>query len=41
MIWNFDMLLANESRTWAEDQGTYVLWHKGSLHVHLQPRKAG
>lgn len=37
MIWNFDMVLQEDSQTWAEDERMYGVWSKGSLNVRLLP----
>lgn len=37
MIWNFDLVLADDSQDWMERQMIYVLWAKGALNVYLKP----
>ncbi|RYO89206.1 hypothetical protein DL766_003612 [Monosporascus sp. MC13-8B] len=37
IVWNFDMVLEDDSRDWLEDQKSYVLWDKPSLNVRLTP----
>ncbi|KAF9875733.1 cytochrome p450 [Colletotrichum karsti] len=37
LIWNFDLLLADDSQDWMEKQMIYVLWAKGPLNVYLKP----
>ncbi|OLN81715.1 Isotrichodermin C-15 hydroxylase 15 [Colletotrichum chlorophyti] len=37
LIWNFDLVLADDSRGWMEKQKIYTLWEKGSLNVYLRP----
>ena len=36
LLWNFDLELMPESRTW-NDQKIYVLWEKGAINVKLFP----
>lgn len=38
MIWNFEMRLADDSRSWGESQRAFVLWEKPQLNVYLTPR---
>lgn len=37
ILWNFDMMLCDESRGWAS-QKSYLLWDKPSLWVNLSRR---
>ena len=37
MIYNFDLTLAEESKTWLEKQRAYPLWLKGPLYIHVEP----
>ncbi|KAK1731959.1 hypothetical protein CaCOL14_009127 [Colletotrichum acutatum] len=37
MLWNFDLVLADESKAWMETQKIYTLWEKGPLNVYLKP----
>ncbi|KAG6364587.1 hypothetical protein INS49_006189 [Diaporthe citri] len=37
MIFNFDIELAEPEHDWMEKQRADFLWHKGPLHVHLNP----
>lgn len=37
VIFNFDMHLAEDSRSWLETQKCHILWDKPSLNVHLKP----
>ncbi|KAH8744430.1 cytochrome P450 monooxygenase [Diaporthe sp. PMI_573] len=39
IVWNFEMRLAEDSKSWGEDQTAYVLWEKPPLNVHLTPRR--
>ncbi|TEA14427.1 Cytochrome P450 monooxygenase aclL [Colletotrichum sidae] len=41
VIWNFDMVLAEDSQDWMEKQMIYVLWAKGPLNVYLKPVERG
>jgi hypothetical protein len=34
LIWNFDLELMPESRTW-DDQKVFSLWQKGAINVKL------
>jgi hypothetical protein len=36
-LWNFDMQLAEESSSWAENMKIYLLWEKPPLYVRLKP----
>ncbi|KAI7778544.1 hypothetical protein LA080_002054 [Diaporthe eres] len=40
IIFNFDMVLAPESKDWAEDQMLFSFWQKPALNVYFKPRKA-
>lgn len=37
LLWNFDLVLAEESKAWMETQKIYTLWEKGPLNVYLKP----
>ncbi|RYP36843.1 hypothetical protein DL767_003233 [Monosporascus sp. MG133] len=37
IVWNFDMVLEEDSRDWLKDQRCYLLWHKPPLNVRLTP----
>lgn len=37
VLFNFNMRLADDSRTWIEDQKVYSLWRKNPLNVYLTP----
>ncbi|OHE93749.1 cytochrome P450 [Colletotrichum orchidophilum] len=37
LLWNFDLVLAEDSRAWMETQKIYTLWEKGPLNVYLKP----
>ena len=39
MIWNFDLMLDNDSKTWIDDNEVYMIWEKMPLNVYLTPRK--
>lgn len=39
LVWNFDILFAEENRGWDERSNFYILWEKGPVKVHLTPRK--
>ncbi|KAF6832491.1 cytochrome p450 [Colletotrichum plurivorum] len=39
LIWNFDLVLADDSQDWLEKQKIYILWAKGPLNVYLKPVK--
>ncbi|KZL75146.1 cytochrome P450 [Colletotrichum tofieldiae] len=41
LLWNFDLVLADDSKQWMETQKIYTLWQKGSLNVYLRPVKRG
>ncbi|KAK2033467.1 cytochrome P450 [Colletotrichum zoysiae] len=38
VLWNFDLQIEDESRSWMEIQKLYTLWKKGHLNVRLTPR---
>lgn len=38
IIWNFEMILADDSRNWTESQEAWVVWEKPKLNVYLTPR---
>ncbi|KAI1868414.1 uncharacterized protein JN550_006330 [Neoarthrinium moseri] len=38
MLFNFDMVLNDESRDWMANQRAYNIWSKPPLHVRLSPR---
>jgi len=38
-LWNFDVQIAEESKTWLDGQKTFVIWQKGPMNVYLTPRK--
>jgi cytochrome P450 len=40
LIWNFDLELMPESRTW-NDQKVFTLWQKGEINVKLSPVSRG
>lgn len=37
LLWNFDLVLAEDSEAWMETQKIYTLWEKGPLNVYLRP----
>lgn len=37
LLWNFDLVLAEDSKAWMETQKIYTLWEKGPLNVYLKP----
>ncbi|KAK1690189.1 cytochrome P450 [Colletotrichum godetiae] len=37
LLWNFDIVLAEDSKAWMETQKIYTLWEKGPLNVYLKP----
>lgn len=37
IIFNFDMTLADDSRSWMVDQPAYVVWQKPALNINLKP----
>ncbi|RYP06150.1 hypothetical protein DL764_003326 [Monosporascus ibericus] len=37
IVWNFDMVLEDDSRAWLKDQKSYILWDKPPLNVRLTP----
>ncbi|KAK1636086.1 cytochrome P450 [Colletotrichum phormii] len=37
LLWNFDLVLAEDSKAWVETQKIYTLWEKGPLNVYLKP----
>lgn len=39
IVFNFDMELAPECRSWADDQELYTFWNKPALNVYFKPRK--
>lgn len=41
MLFNFDMVLNDESRDWMENQKAYNIWSKPPLHIRLSPRRLG
>ncbi|ETS80705.1 hypothetical protein PFICI_08234 [Pestalotiopsis fici W106-1] len=38
MLFNFDMVLSDESRDWLANQKAYNIWSKPPLHIRLSPR---
>ncbi|GKT41806.1 cytochrome P450 monooxygenase aclL [Colletotrichum spaethianum] len=41
LLWNFDLVLADDSQQWMETQKIYTLWEKGPLNVYLRPVARG
>ncbi|KAI1503169.1 cytochrome P450, partial [Biscogniauxia marginata] len=37
LVWNFDIAIADESRSWLEEQKIYFFWEKGPLSTYLKP----
>ncbi|KAI1352187.1 cytochrome P450 [Xylaria sp. FL0043] len=37
LVFNFDISLANDSRTWLHNQKAYTIWDKPPLNIHLKP----
>ncbi|KAF4881990.1 Trichothecene C-15 hydroxylase [Colletotrichum fructicola] len=38
VIWNFEMRLADESKSWTQGQQAWVVWEKAELMMYLTPR---
>lgn len=39
VLWNFDLMIAEDARKWQEEEEVYTLWLKGELNFYLTPRK--
>ncbi|KAI1209013.1 cytochrome P450 ClCP1 [Annulohypoxylon truncatum] len=37
IIYNFDMVIADDSRDWVKIQKAYTLWKKPALNIHMKP----
>lgn len=38
LLWRYDFRLAPGQEGWQDAQHTFLVWSKGALNIHLQPR---
>lgn len=39
LLWNYDLVLAEDSKDWMSSQQQFLLWEKGPLNIFLKPRQ--